>query len=418
MVYQIIALATLIVAIVLGFVKKINVGLVSFGLALLLSLIGNVEVSVIFAGFPGKLFITLLGTMFFFCLLQENKTLELLSQKMVALVGSHTNLIPIIIYFVAFILSAAGPGAIPVQSVMIIFAVSLAVQMQTSSILLSCMAILGAVGGTTSPIALSGIIVTDIMSEMGYTNIAMPVFIGVSIANFICAILLYVAFKGYKLKSSVTINKAEIPKFNKQQLLGIVAIIALIVIVVGFQYDVGLVSFTLALILILSNAANEKAALKMIPWNVLILICGVNVLMGVTKAMGGIDLLSEILSSLMNQYTAAPLIGLTAGLMSWFSSANGVVLPTLLPTVTGIVADIGGNVTVLEMVMAIVGGATVAGISPLSTGGSLVLASYSQETNASDKEQQSLFGRLYLISFLAVVVIMIIAFVGGFKLFC
>ena len=120
MVYQIIALATLIVAIVLGFVKKINVGLVSFGLALLLSLIGNVEVSVIFAGFPGKLFITLLGTMFFFCLLQENKTLELLSQKMVALVGSHTNLIPIIIYFVAFILSAAGPGAIPVQSVMII----------------------------------------------------------------------------------------------------------------------------------------------------------------------------------------------------------------------------------------------------------------------------------------------------------
>lgn len=418
MVYQVIALAALVAAIALGFVKKINVGLVSFGLALLLSLIGNVEVSVIFAGFPGKLFITLLGTMFFFCLLQENKTLELLSKKMVALVGSHTNLIPIIIYFAAYILSAAGPGAISVQSVMIIFAVSLAVQMQTSPILLACMAILGAVGGTTSPIALSGIIVTDITSEMGYTDVAMPVFIGVSVANLICAILLYIAFKGYRLKSAITINKEELPKFNKEQKLGIVTILALIVIVVGFQYDVGLVSFALSLILILCKAGNEKAALKIIPWNVLILICGVNVLMAVTKTMGGIDLLSDILASLMNQYTAAPLIGLTAGLMSWFSSANGVVLPTLIPTVTGIVNDVGGNVSVLEMIMAIVGGATVAGISPLSTGGSLILASYTQETNASDKEQQSLFGKLFLISFLAVVVIMIIAFVGGFKIFC
>ena len=61
---------------------------------------------------------------------------------------------------------------------------------------------------------------------------------------------------------------------------------------------------------------------------------------------------------------------------TWFSSANGVVLPTLIPTVLDIVANVGGNVTIVEMIIAIVGGgATVAGISPLSTGGSLILAS-------------------------------------------
>lgn len=416
--YQIIALITLILAIVLGFVKKINVGLVSFGLAWILSLIGGVDVSVINSGFPGSLFITLLGTMFFFCLLQENKTLELLSRKMVASVGKHTYLIPILIYLASYILSAAGPGAISVQSVMIIFSVSLAVQMDTSPILMACMAILGAVGGTTSPIALSGIIVTEITSEMGYTGVALPVFIGVSIANLVCAAVLYIAFKGYKLKSSMLIDKKEIPKFNKQQLLGIATIVTLIIVVIGFQYNVGLVSFVLALILIMSKAANEKAALKMIPWNVLILICGVNVLMAVTKEMGGIDLLSDILASMMNEYSAAPLIGLTAGLMSWFSSANGVVFPTLIPTVTAIAEEVGGNVTAVEMIMAIVGAGTVAGISPLSTGGSLILASYTQETNASDKEQQSLFAKLFLISFLAVIFMMIFAFVGGFKFFC
>lgn len=418
MAYQVISLLFLITAIVLGFTKKMNVGTVSMGLAFVLGLIGKVDTDVILGGFPSKLFITLLGTMFFFCLLQDNHTLELLSKKMVALVGNKTFLIPIIIYLVSYILSAAGPGAISVQSVMIIFAVSLAVQMKASPILLGSMAILGAVGGTTSPIALSGIIVTDLTTEMGMEGVANSVFLGVTVANVLCAIVLYILFKGYKLKAEVSVNQENLPKFNKSQKLCIVALLVLVVAVVGFRYDVGLVSFTLSLILMLFGVVDEKAAIKLIPWSVLILICGVNVLMAVTKELGGIELLSDILASLMNQITAAPIIGLTAGIMSWFSSANGVVLPTLIPTVPDIVANVGGNVTVVEMIISIVGGATVAGISPLSTGGSLVLASYTQETNASDSEQQSIFGKLFLISFGAVMIVVIFALVGGFKLFC
>lgn len=390
-------------------------GLVSLGMAFVLSLIGNVEIDVVLGGFPSKLFMTLLGTMFFFCLLQENHTLELLSKKMVAMVGKFTFLIPFIIYVVSYLLSAAGPGAISVQSVMIIFAISLSVQMQASPILMGGMAILGAVGGTTSPIALSGIIVTDLTAEMGYSNMAMPVFIGVSVVNFICAVLLYIVFKGYAIKQTGEIE--TLPKFTKSQILCILAVIVLVVSVVGFRMDVGMVSFALAFLLMIAGVVNEKAALKLIPWSVLLLICGVNVLMTVTKTLGGIDLLADMLSSLMTGMTATPIIGLTSGLMSWFSSANGVVLPTLIPTVPTIVQNLGGSVTVSEMIMGIVGGATVAGISPLSTGGSLILASYTQETDASEEEQRNLFARLFITSFAAVLVVVIFAFVGGFKLF-
>lgn len=417
MLVKIMALAFLVFAIALGFLKKINVGLVSLGLVLILSKIGNIETNIIYKGFPGKLFITLLGTMFFFSLLQENRTLEILSKKMVALAGIHTNLIPIIIYLVSFALSAAGPGAISVQSVMVIFAVSLAMQMQTSPILLASMAILGAVGGTASPIALTGIIVSDFTAEMGYVDMATPVFLGVSVGNVICALALYIIFKGYKLNTDFTTTSKKLPKFNKEQLVGLILAMLLIVLVVGFRYDVGLVSFTLSIILILTKAADEKIAIKIIPWNVLILICGVNVLMAVTKEMGGIDFLSETLSFFMNKRTAAPIMGLTAGIMSWFSSANGVVLPTLIPTVPGIISGIGEGTSVVEMIISIVASATVAGISPLSTGGSLILASYSQETNTNEKEQQKLFGKLFLTSFFAVIIIFIISLVGIFKIF-
>ncbi len=344
--------------------------------------------------------------------------MELLSKKMVALVGRKTFLIPIIIYVVSYVLSAAGPGAISVQSVMIIFAVSLSVQMNASPILMGSMAILGAVGGTASPIALSGIIVTDLTEEMGMTGVAGPVFLGISVANLICAVILYIVFKGYKMKSEEAVDKKELPAFNRSQVICIIALIILVVAVVVFRYDVGLVSFALAFVLLLFNVVNEKSGLKLIPWSVLLLITGVSMLMAVTKELGGITLLSDLLASMMNQVTAAPIIGLTAGLMSWFSSANGVVLPTLIPTVEDIAANVGGNVTAMELIMSIVGGATVAGISPLSTGGSLILASYAQETDASDKDQQSVFIKLFGISFGAVMVVVIFALVGGFKLFC
>lgn len=418
MVYQVLSLLFLIGAIVLGFTKKLNVGIVSVGLAFVLGLISGVDTNVILSGFPSKLFMTLLGTMFFFCLLQENHTLELLSKKMVAMVGRKTFLIPIIIYVVSYVLSAAGPGAISVQSVMIIFAVSLSVQMHASPILMGSMAILGAVGGTASPIALSGIIVTDLTEEMGMSGVAFPVFLGVSVANLMCAVILYIVFKGYKMKSEDTIAKEDLPKFNRSQIICIIALLVMVVAVVVFRYDVGLVSFALAFVLLLFRVVNEKAALKLIPWSVLLLITGVSILMAVTKELGGITLLSDLLASMMNRITAGPIIALTSGLMSWFSSANGVVLPTLIPTVQDIVANVGGNVTAVELIMAIVGGATVAGISPLSTGGSLILASYAQETDVTDKEQQSVFAKLFGVSFGAVMVVVIFALVGGFKLFC
>lgn len=413
-----VALLFLITAIVIGFVRNINVGFVCLGLALLLGLIGGVSTKEILGGFPSSLFMTLLGTMFFFSLLQENHTLELLSKKMVSLVGKKHFLIPILIYLVSYTMSAAGPGAISVQTVMIIFAVALAVQMDASPILLGGMAILGAVGGTTSPIALTGILVADLTAGIeGLEGVATPVFFGVSLANLVCTAILYVVYGGFKLKGQDEV-KETLPAFNRDQVICIIALVLMVVAVVGFRYDVGLVCFTLSLILLLLGTVHEKAALKLVPWSVLILICGVNVLMSVTKTLGGIDLLADLLASLMSPVTASPIMGLTAGIMSWFSSANGVVFPTLIPTAPAITANVGGSVSAIEMIMAIVGGATVAGISPMSTGGSLILASYTQGKEVSEKEQSGLFAKLFATSFGCVLVIVLVALVGGFKLFC
>ena len=312
---------------------------------------------------------------------------------------------------VSFGLSAAGPGAISVQSVTVLFAVALAVQMKVSPILMGVMAILGAVGGTASPIALTGIIVGEMMTEMGIEGSINNIFIGVSVSNFVCAAVMYILLGGYKLRGNAESGEKKVEKFTRDQWLSLFALLLMVVLVVGFSYDVGLICFTLAMILILLGTADEKKAIKAIPWSVLILITGVNVLMNITQTMGGIDLLSSILASFMTKRTAGPIMGFTAGIMSWFSSANGVVFPTLIPTVPDIASQVGGA-SIMQIITAIVCSATVAGISPLSTGGSLILASYAQETDCSDKEQQKMFGTLFALSATVVVIVCVLTFIG------
>ena len=408
---QVIALLFLIGAIVLGFAKKMNVGVVCLGLAPILGKLGGMGAGDIYKGFPYKLFATLLGTMLFFSLLQQNGTLEKISKRLISICGKNTFLVPIIVYVVSFVLSAAGPGAISVQSVTVIFAVSLAVQMKVSPVLMGVMAILGAVGGTASPIALTGIIVGDLLTEMGIEGLGTPIFIGVSVSNLICAIAVYVVLGGYKFRAAEAGDQQEKEAFDRSQMISLVALLVMVVLVVGFSYDVGLICFTLSLVLMLTKAANEKAALKMIPWSVLILIAGVNVLMNITQKLGGIDLLASILASFMSTRTATPIMGFTGGLMSWFSSANGVVFPTLIPTVPEIAQQVGGA-SIVQMVSAIVCSATVAGISPLSTGGSLIMASYAQETGCDEKEQQKMFGTLFAISASVVAIVFVLSLTG------
>ena len=334
-----VALLFLFGAIALGFVKKSNVGLISLGAVLILGKLGNLPLKKMYAGFPGKLFLTLLGTMFFFALLQENGTLDKASKKLTRLCGTRVFLVPIVVYVVSFVLSAIGPGAISVQTVMVLFAVPLAFHLDTSPILMGAMAILGAVGGTASPIALTGIIVGDLLGQMQLTMPGMAIFAGVAVANALCALVVYIVFKGWKLRGQPVQAEAEPIRFDAIQKLSLLLIVALFVSVVGFSQDVGFVCFTLAFILLLTGKVDEKKAVKSLPWNTLILICGISVLMNAVKLLGGIDLLARGLASFMSPMTAPALMGLPSGIMSWFSSANGVVFPTLIPTVPQVAAN-------------------------------------------------------------------------------
>ena len=411
-----ISLTILICAILFGIIKKINVGVVAIGFSIVLALIAGIPLKQVYQGFPTQLFLTLLGTMFFFSLLEANGTLTALSNFVVKLIGKHLFLLPIVVYLFAFTLSAVGPGAIPVLPIAIIIAVNLAKELKLSPVLMGGLATLGSVGGTLSPLALTGIIVQGLLAEQGLPGMSDSLFVVGALVNFVFAIILYVFYKGYSITLTEGLETSTFERFTTAQKLSIAMLALLIILVIGFKLDVGLVAFALSVIMLATKASNEKAAIGRIPWSVIIMVCGVNVLMTLAQKLGGVKLLASGLSTFMNEFTAPPIMALTGGIMSQFSSANGVVIPTLVPTTVDIVNVLGGNASVYELTFAITVAAVLT-LSPLSTAGALIMASYTQGDESNTKEANKLFTTLFIWTFVMLILFALMCMAGVYRLY-
>lgn len=407
------SLLFLLLAIFLGFVRKMNTGLLCIAFALVLGRMSGVSDAVIMKGFNSSLFIMLLGVTYLFSMAQINGSLDLLAQKVIALAGRRVYLIPIIIYVFSIVLAALGPGSVPTMAIMMVFSMSLAAEMKISPVLLSTLTVLGACAGGLSPLAATGIIGANLCAEFGLTGIENDFLLNGVFSFTVYAVIVYVWLGGYKLRAAEDVGEKVIPSFNRKQLLTIAGIVAMVFMVMLLHINVGLVSFAVAAVLSFLRVSEEAKAIRHIPWNTLLLITGVGVLMQLIIDLGGINILSAVLVSIMSAKSAAAVMGLTSGIMSWFSSSSGVVMPTLLPTVPHIAQQLGG-VNELELASSITTISHVAAISPLSTGGALALAAYASAANANQKQQQNLFMKMFGVSALGVSVLCVFSYFGMF----
>jgi di/tricarboxylate transporter len=137
--------------------------------------------------------------------------------------------------------------------------------------------------------------------------------------------------------------------------------------------NVGLAAFAGALVLSLTRAASEGAAFKAMPWNVIVMVTGVTVLVTLLEKTGGMDLFTTFLGTLATPATVTAVTAFFTGLVSIYSSTTGVVLPALVPVAPRLVEQIGGGDTMAVISSMVVGGHLV-DVSPLSTLGALCLA--------------------------------------------
>jgi di/tricarboxylate transporter len=408
-----ISLSALLAAIVLSCTTRLNIGLVAIVFAWIIAVYlaphwgGKLSVKDVVAGFPGDLFLTLTGVTFLFSLAQVNGTLERVAQRAVGWCKGNRGLVPVMFFALTAGISCLGAGNIGAAALMGPLAMAAAARAGISAFLMTIMVAHGALAGALSPVAPTGVVANKLLNAMAIPGAGLTSFVALFLANVAVAFPGYLLLGGWRLfrrgapepRASVHAEGQDQPPFaralERGHVVTLVVILALIAVIVagntiGFSVDVGMGAFAAGLLLVLLRVADEAAAVRAMPWGVLLLVCGVTVLTQLVSRTGGMDLFTTLLAQVSTRESAPGAMAFVTGMVSVYSSTVGVVLPTFLPTVPGLVAKLGGGDPTAISLSILVGGHLV-DVSPLSTIGALCIAG-----TVADQDRKQVFNQVLL----------------------
>ena len=372
----IISLSALLLAILIGiFRPKVNIGVVSIVFALIIGImVLGIKEKEVTSLFPSNLFLMLVGITLFFGIASTNGTLSKLTDSLISRIGGKTKLLPVSIFFLSFILSAIGPGNIAATLLIAPVAMQLSARSKISPLLMAIMVATGANAGAFSPVAPTGVVSTGLINKIGVTDIDLPlkIFIGTAVIQSLSALLAYVVFKGYLSSKSIEIVQT-VGKFSGKEKITVISIVLLVFCVIVLKLPITLVAFGMAIVLLFFNIGDSEKTIKQIPWDAILLVTGVTVLIGVMEKGGGLDLATELISKIASVNNINGILSITTGIISAYSSSSGVVMPAFIPLVPSIIEKIGGG-NITEMLIAVNVGSHMVDVSPLSTLGAICIA--------------------------------------------
>jgi di/tricarboxylate transporter len=393
-----ISLAALIVAITLSMITTMNVGVVSLAMAWIVGVyMGGMTVAKVIGTFPVDLLLNLVGVTLLFGMANNNGTLGRIAARAVRACRGNTGVIPIMLFGIAVTLSIIGPGNIATTAIMAPMAMAVAGRASIPPFLMALMVGNGAQAGALSRFAPTGIIVNTSMESIGLAGHETSTYLNNLMAHVVVTFIAYFLFGGWKLftrakTAPITVAQSDqrgagagealidIEPFERKHWLTLAVLATLVVVVIEFKAHVGLAALTGASMLSLMRAADERDAIKKMPWSVILMVCGVTVLIGVLSAQRGMDLFTDLLARIATPGTVTFMIALVTGAVSVYSSTSGVVLPAFLPTVPGLAERLG--VDPLSIAASMYVGGHLVDLSPLSTIGALCIAALPNEADA------------------------------------
>lgn len=409
---SIVLLIAFVVSIAIGFKTNINQGIIALIVSYLLGCyVMGLKPSALTAMWPLRIFFILVFVSLFYNFATINGTMDKLALNILFKFGKQARLFPFVTFAAAAIISAlgAGPYAVVVLLCPILFTICDKVKM--SKLLLGVAAYLGSVSSSAFPTCSTGAVINGIIADAGYQEQAMTYsFIVVAYAffGFLLAFTLmyFFVFKGYKVSAeNVAIEKPE-PYDDKQKKSLLLIVFFVLSLLAPFLLDVFLdnavvdalvkyndvafIAMIFAGISSLLKLAEEKKALTAVPWNTVVMVGGISIIVGLAVEAGTIDLLINVVNSTGNVAIVPGLMSAIASCMSLFSSTTGVVIPTLYPMVPSIGSTTGISAPLL--MAAINNGSGIVGMSPLSACGALIMGCL------PEKDVSAMYKKLFLVA--------------------
>lgn len=382
------SLLALLAAIVISVASRLNVGIVAIPLAWAVGTYGGLPADGVVAGFPTSLFVTLSGVTLLFALAESNGTITNLAARLASLADGRARLLPPIMFAAACVISTAGPGAIPSVALMAPLAFAMAPAAVVPPFLTALMVANGANAGNLSPLSAVGIIANSRMAGVGLGGHEWKVWAANFLVHALVAAVAFVVLVRRVPPREAAVKTAVAP-LGRVQWGTIGVIVAWTVAVIVLRSPLALAAFTAAAAIIAARLADERAALKTMPWAAILMVCGVSMLVAMAERTGGMALFTTLLSRLATPATLNGMIAFVTGAISSASSTSGVVLPTFLPMSPGLVQQVGGG-NPLAVALSINVGSSLVDVSPLSTIGAICVAALGSSEGARDLFRQML----------------------------
>ncbi|MFJ8170731.1 SLC13 family permease [Streptomyces sp. NPDC094473] len=403
---ELISILVLVVVFVIATTRSINMGALAFAAAFGVGeLVADLDADGIFAGFPGDLFVVLVGVTYLFAIARANGTTDWLVHASIRLVGGRIALIPWVMFVITGALTAIGAVSPAAVAIVAPIALSFAARYGISPLLMGAMVVHGAQGGGFSPISIYGSIVNGIVERENLPGNELFLFLASLVANLIIAAVVFVLFGGLKLSrhraevsssngsagddrgKGTSLESEEDTHLTLPRIATLIALVALVVAVLGFDLDAGLTAVTLAVVLSAFWPDTSRKAVSEIAWPTVLLICGVITYVGVLEEMGTIKWAGEGVGDIGVPLLAAVLLCYVGAIVSAFASSVGI-MGALIPLAVPFLVQ--GEIGAVGMIAALAVSATVVDVSPFSTNGALVLAA------APDVDRERFFRQLMI----------------------
>ncbi|GAA2287646.1 hypothetical protein GCM10010145_40020 [Streptomyces ruber] len=445
---ELVSILVLVVVFTLATTRSVNMGALAFAAAFGVGgLVAGMDADGVFAGFPGDLFVVLVGVTYLFAIARANGTTDWLVHAALRLVRGRVALIPWVMFALTGVLTAIGAVSPAAVAIVAPVALSFAARYGISPLLMGAMVVHGAQAGGFSPISIYGSIVNGIVERERLPGSEITLFLASLLANLVIAGVVFVVCGGLGLwgrepvpasadqgggtpaparrtgtdsgrptgdgtggtrtatiapasqdgtEDGIADEDGRGPRLTPARTATLLALAALVVAVLGFDLDAGLASITLAVVLSTVWPADSRAAVGQIAWPTVLLICGVLTYVGVLAEMGTITWAGEGVGGIGVPLLAAVLLCYIGALVSAFASSVGI-MGALIPLAVPFLAQ--GEIGAIGMVSALAVSATVVDVSPFSTNGALVLAA------APDVDRERFFRQLMVYGGIVVAVV-------------
>lgn len=404
-------IAAIALSVAIGYKTKFNTGFFAIVFAYLIGCFAmGMRTRDVIAGWPVSTMFVIFSVSLFYNFALVNGTLEKTARYLLYACRKFPGLLPFALYLASAGIAALGAGFFTVMAFMapitILICKEAKMDQLTGAVAINC----GALSGANFMTSGSGIIFRGLMEENGLGESAFSYTAVIFVGSVLFSLLLIAAFR-YIPKSNRNIGKGvtfEKPgAFTHKQKINLYLMLAMILVVLLFpvlhiilpdakaitfinsKIDVGLVAVVFSVIAMFFGLAPQKDVIARVPWNTIIMICGVGMLINVAIEAGTIDLLAAWAGGSLPAWIVPIAFSIIGAIMSFFSSTLGVVCPALFPLVPTLAQTTGINPLILFACIVI--GAQSSAISPFSSGGSLVLGSCSTEEERNEMFPKLLF---------------------------